>query len=74
MKFSLRDILLLMAIVALALGWWFDRRSGARRFEMHATENHAYVLDTVTGEVWEGSVNQHGYLSDKSIKGAKLPE
>ena len=26
MKFSIRDLLLLMAIVALTLGWWVDRR------------------------------------------------
>ena len=31
MKFSIRDLLLMTVIVALAVGWWLDRRSLAIR-------------------------------------------
>ena len=31
MKFSVRDLVLVTMIVALAVGWWVDRRAVARR-------------------------------------------
>jgi hypothetical protein len=47
-QFSIRDLLFLVLIVALALGWWLDRRPIPARFQMHVTTKHAFVLDTPT--------------------------
>jgi hypothetical protein len=55
-QFSTRDLLLLTVIVALALGWLFDRRPSSGRFQITATENHAFVVDTATGQVWSQPV------------------
>jgi hypothetical protein len=52
-QFSIRDLLFLVMIIALALGWWFDRRPVAGRFAMGGGDNHAYLFDTATGQVWE---------------------
>jgi len=38
MKFSIRDILLVTVIVALALGWWLDRSRLAIRAQKAAQE------------------------------------
>jgi hypothetical protein len=52
-QFSIRDLLFLVVIVALALGWWLDRRPVAARFQIAGGGNGpAYVLDTATGQVW----------------------
>jgi len=72
-QFSVRDMFLLVVIVALALGWWLDRRPIPARFQMHVTTNHAFVLDTATGEVWEDTVSKSGYLGGNlSLKPAKV--
>jgi hypothetical protein len=56
-QFSIRDVLLLVVIVALALGWWFDRRPIPARFQLRTVAgpngSDAYVLDTATGQVWD---------------------
>ena len=74
-RFSIRDLLFLLAIIALALGWWFDRRPIPARFQMHVTTNRAYVLDTATGQVWSRGVRPDGELTGSadihSIKLAK---
>jgi hypothetical protein len=51
-QFSIRDLLFVIVIVALILGWWFDRRPVPARFQMTSTSGHAFVLDTSTGQVW----------------------
>jgi hypothetical protein len=51
-QFSLRDLLFLVVIAALALGWWLDRRPVPARFQMKATGTRAYILDTATGQAW----------------------
>jgi len=54
-QFSIRDLLFLFVIVALALGWWFDRRPAPvvpSRFAITSVNNHGLVLDTATGQVW----------------------
>ena len=33
MKFSIRDIMLVTVIVALAVAWWVDRQAQARRIK-----------------------------------------
>ncbi len=62
-QFSLRDALLLIAFVAVALGWWVDRRNrvaAPARYQMQTVEGHAFVLDTATGQVWEKWVPPNG--------------
>lgn len=75
-QFSIREMLLVVVIFALALGWWVDRRSGLARFQMHVTTNHAYVLDVVTGQVWEGPVHLESgnYQGNPGLRDIKLPE
>jgi hypothetical protein len=52
-QFSIRDLLFIVVIVALALGWWFDRRPQPARFQMHSEPGGTtYMLDTATGQVW----------------------
>jgi hypothetical protein len=58
-EFSIRDLLFAIIIVslalALALGWWHDRRPVPARFQMQVSDSgHVYILDTATGEmtVW----------------------
>lgn len=31
MKFTIRDLMLFIALVAVSLGWWLDRRAAAER-------------------------------------------
>jgi hypothetical protein len=61
-QFSIRDLLFLVVIVALALGWWLDRRPIPARFQLQVVESHACVLDTATGQVWERAFTA-GYSS-----------
>jgi hypothetical protein len=54
-QFSIRDLLLLVAFVALALGWWIDRNNRVAppaRFQIQAVGDRAFILDTATGKVW----------------------
>ena len=51
-QFSIRDVLFLMVIVALALGWWLDRRPVSQRFQITASDNRVFLVDTATGQVW----------------------
>ena len=51
-RFSIRDLLLLVAILALAFGWWLDRRPIPARFQMHTSNTQTYLFDTATGQVW----------------------
>jgi hypothetical protein len=51
-QFSIRDLLFLVVVVALALGWWLDRRPTTGRFQGFGGGNNAYVVDTATGKVW----------------------
>jgi hypothetical protein len=63
-QFSIRDLLFLVVIVALALGWWLDRRPIPARFQMHVTTNHALVFDNGTGQVWSARIGEDGSLFD----------
>jgi hypothetical protein len=60
MRFSIRDLLLLVLVVALALGWWFDRRNTASRFQLQSSATHGFVIDTATGQVWEIGIRSDG--------------
>ncbi len=66
-QFSIRDLLFLVLIVALALGWWLDRRPIPARFQMQVTTKHAFVLDTATGQVWSDVITENGHLYGDSL-------
>jgi hypothetical protein len=51
-QFSIRDLLFLVVIVALALGWWLDKRPVPARFQIAGSGNTFCKLDTATGAVW----------------------
>jgi hypothetical protein len=66
-QFSIRDLLFLIVIVALILGWWFDRRPIPARFQMQGDGNGpVYVIDTATGQVW--SQHTQGFQQAKPLE------
>jgi hypothetical protein len=74
-RFTLRDILLLFVVVALALGWWMDRRPRPVRFEMQANDHHVYILDTSTGQMWAERIEKgRAFPSNAEIHRPKLPQ
>jgi hypothetical protein len=74
-QFSICDLLFAVAIIALALGWWFDRRPVPARFQIVSGANHVFVLDTITGQVWsEGYDPNYHSSDDTNIHGIKLPK
>lgn len=46
MKFSIRDLLLVTAIVALAVAWWLDRRAWTRKFSDMEHESQIWQART----------------------------
>ena len=71
-QFSIRDLLFLIVIVALALGWWLDKRPIPSRYQMRVSGNRAYVVDTATGQVWTDSYTSAG--KDTDLRVPKLPK
>jgi hypothetical protein len=64
-QFSIRELLLVVLIVSLALGWWVDRRNSAstsQRFQLQVADEHAFIVDSVTGQSWQQRLNG-GYSS-----------
>ena len=58
MKFSIRDLLLVTVIVALAVGWWVDRTRLAQR--AHEAEVSA-GLESEVREFYESMLKDEGY-------------
>jgi hypothetical protein len=66
-QFSIRDLLFLIVIVALILGWWLDRRPIPARFQMQSAGNGpVYVIDTATGQVW--AQHMQGFHQTKPLE------
>ena len=55
-QFSIRDLLFLVVIVALGLGWWLDKRPIPARFQIATVsvkdQGYVSVLDTASGQLW----------------------
>ena len=60
MKFTIRDLLLLTVIVALAVGWWLDRRTA----DLHYAEFQESFHKEMSAFLKEGQ-----YVHIKSPKG-----
>ena len=67
-QFSIRDLLFLAVIAALALGWWVDKRPIPARFTIGGGDKHAYILDTATGQAWEKSYSSYGESREHPTK------
>ncbi len=66
MKFTIRDIMLLTVIVALALGWWLDHREWV---EAYSTKSH-------DSEIWEaraGELQNRAEILSERLSGAPVP-
>ena len=62
MRLSNRDLFLVTMIVALAVGWWVDRRR-------LAAELDRLELDQVAGEIWvELGSDPHGWKKNEELK------
>jgi hypothetical protein len=59
LHFTIRDLLWLTAVVALALGWWLDHQRIESSRYMQIIQDHGRTLlqNDNTGEQWE---NQNG--------------
>ena len=56
-RFTIRELLLLMLVVGLGLGWWLDRERGNAQFEK--ADTRAFVLEQMLYEAgfdieWKG--------------------
>jgi len=65
LRFSIRDLLLLTTIAAVALGWWLDHRANEQQFDVLVQRIGALELDTQKWHVW----TQH--LTDQ-LNGTKV--
>jgi hypothetical protein len=53
-RFSIRQLLLLVTFVAIALGLWLERRNrlgGPPPYQLQIVGENAQVLDTMTGQI-----------------------
>lgn len=64
-RFSIRDLLLLTTIAAVALGWWLNNRENAQQINALEQRINVLELDTRKWHVW----TQH--LSDQ-LNGTKV--
>jgi hypothetical protein len=54
-QFSLRDMLLFVAFVAIVLGWWIHRHNQATatsQYRLHTAGDRVTIEDPVTGKTW----------------------
>jgi hypothetical protein len=66
MKFSIRDLLLVTMIVALAVGWWVDHWQWAIKFEpLIKAQKEADERFTTLRDMIESDGSKVGWRSDK---------
>jgi hypothetical protein len=70
-QFSIRDLLFVVMIAALALGWWLDRRPIPARFQFGSAANNAFVLDTATGQMWRASYGPDVVTDERPLLATK---
>ena len=66
MKFSIRDLLLVTVIVALAVGWWVD----SSRLQVELRRERLSQLSRLNG----GLRLAEAFLPDSSVPTPKLPK
>jgi hypothetical protein len=60
-RFSIRDLLWLTALVALAVGWWLDHRMQLKRYEQ--LEDSGNIIETrVMGHEYEGRIEEQRHI------------
>ena len=66
LRFGVRDLLWVMVVVGLALGWWLGRREPEKppveigRYQMHTDKDGLlHVMDTATGVYWTRDPHSH---------------
>jgi hypothetical protein len=82
MKFSIRDVLLLTVIVALALGWWVDNKRIEKAVTKAESEQRLLQADfkdrmTVFDEMEKGTIPRGGMvsaLSKRNVQTTESPE
>jgi hypothetical protein len=55
LRFSIRDLLWLTALVAVLVGWWLDHRHlmvGQGRYSFYKTRKGDLILDNTTDQAW----------------------
>ena len=70
MKFSIRDLLLVTVIVALALGWWLDHREWVEAYSTKSHESKIWLTDN--GKVLHDSI-QTGNANAPAAAPANAP-
>ena len=63
-QFSLRNLLLFTAVVALILAWLLREPPKQSGFEVRKINGRAYMVDAKTGRVWRRSISDSGATMD----------
>ena len=75
MAYDLKSFLIgvvLTALVVFTLGATKDESPQVGRFRTETNRNHVFVIDTVTGQVWEKYVESTGGTTDENFAEPKL--
>ncbi len=78
MRFTIRDLLWLVALIAVGLGWWINRlqlldgieraktQSLPGRYVIHLDSSGNVMIDTQTGQMWRRSTHSGKWLDYSS--------
>jgi hypothetical protein len=65
-QFSLRNLLLFTAIIAMALAWILHRHPRQAGFEVHLRSGRAFTVDAATGRVWRETNSENDSTANDS--------